>query len=60
MLKKFIDIDIFGRPITLNINGRRSYKTLPGALLTFAILIFLFYIITGKIIDYVEKSSHPM
>ena len=57
MEKIFTELDLIGHPVTLKMNGRKTYKTLPGALLTLVIVIIVFTSLTTKIIAYKNKTS---
>jgi hypothetical protein len=58
-MKYFLLIDIFGSKAHFTINGRKTYQTVFGALMTIIsyIIIFIFFLIFSKEIIYHRKPN---
>jgi hypothetical protein len=49
LLKKFIDLDMYGEPVGINYRGSDVYKTLPGACVTLLSLAVIIYYSFNKV-----------
>lgn len=50
-------LDSFGVPVGLNYKGDSSFKTMPGALLSFVLLGFLLFFLGQSLLELVEFKN---